>query len=370
MSTREESPQANSAIYEIEPYVPGKSKAEGGGETVKLSSNETPFGPSPRAISAFTKACDSLELYPDGSARQLREALGAYHGIDPDRIVCGAGSDEVLNLLAQAYLSKGDEAIYTEHGFLVYPIAIMANEAIPVIAKETDLTADVDKILACVSDRTRMVFIANPNNPTGTYLPSKELERLRASLPDDVILVIDGAYAEYVTSGDYDAGIELVSNNSNVVMTRTFSKVYGLASLRLGWAYCPEDIADVLNRIRGPFNVSGPAIAAGVASIEDDAFMRQSTKHNAEWLGTLSATLRGLGIEVTPSVANFLLLHFPPSGEKTAARADQFLLQNGIVLRRLENYKLPNALRATIGSKEANEKLIAALRTFMSGETG
>jgi len=370
VSTCENSPQANSALYDIKPYVPGKSKAEGGKETIKLSSNETPFGASPLAIKAFTKACESLEIYPDGSARALREALGAYHGIDPDNIVCGAGSDEVLNLLAQAYLSKGDEAIYTEHGFLVYPIAIMANEAIPVIAEETNLTADVDKILACVSDKTRLVFLANPNNPTGTYLPGKELERLRASLPEEVILVIDGAYAEYVSSGDYDAGIDLVSKHKNVVMTRTFSKVYGLASLRLGWAYCPDDIADVLNRIRGPFNVSGPAIAAGVASIEDDDFMQQSTAHNTEWLGKMSAAMAELGIEVTPSVANFLLLHFSPTGEKTAALADEYLLQNGIVVRRLENYKLPNALRATIGSKEANEKLIAALSKFMSGETG
>lgn len=366
----ENKPRAISSIYEIDLYVPGKSKAKGDGEVFKLSSNETPFGPSAAAREAFSAAASALEVYPDGSAAALRETLGAYHGIDPDQIVCGAGSDELLSLIAQAYLSEGDEAIYTTHGFLVYPIVIRANGATPVVAEETDLRADVDQILACVSDRTRIVFLANPNNPTGTYLPQKDIERLIEALPANVLLVLDGAYAEYVSASDYEAGIEFVNNHENVVMTRTFSKIYGLASLRLGWAYCPPEIADVLNRIRGPFNVSAPAMAAGVASIKDEAFLQDSIAHNKLWLEKLSDELRQIGLEVTPSVANFVLLHFPEKDGKMARDADAFLLEHGVILRRVENYHLPDCLRASIGSDAANEKLISLLRTFMQeGDT-
>ena len=249
-------------ILDIAPYVPGKSALAGG---VKLSSNETPFGPSPRAVEAYLAGAKTLSRYPDGSARPLREAIAKLYGLDPARIVCGAGSDELLNLLATAYLGPGDEAIYSRHGFLVYRIVILARGATPVVAPEKNLTADVDEILARVTPATRMVYLANPNNPTGTYLTFDEIKRLRTGLPDDVLLVLDAAYAEYVRANDYEAGIELVATTNNTVMTRTFSKIYGLASLRIGWAYCPDAVADALNRIRGPFNVSGPAIAAGVA---------------------------------------------------------------------------------------------------------
>src|SRR4029078_4504582 len=249
-------------ILDIAPYVPGKRAPACGGRAVKLSSNETPFGPSPRAVEAYLAGAKTLSRYPDGSGRPLREAIAKLYGRDPARIVCGAGSDELLNLLASAYLGPGDEAIYSEHGFLVYKIAILARGATPVVAPETDLTTNVDAILARVTDKTRVVFIANPNNPTGTYIPFDEVKRLRAGLPDHVLLVLDAAYAEYVRRNDYEAGIELVATTQNTVMTRTFSKIYGLAYLRIGWAYCPAEVADVLNRIRGPFNVSGPAIAA------------------------------------------------------------------------------------------------------------
>ncbi|ODA66258.1 Histidinol-phosphate aminotransferase 2 [Methyloligella halotolerans] len=225
-------------ILDIEPYVPGKSKVDGGGPVTKLSSNENPFGASPKAVAAFKAAADQLSLYPEGSAAALRETIGAFYGLDPMQIVCGAGSDELLGLLAQAYLGPGDEAIYSRHGFLVYPIVIMASGATPVVAQETDLTADVDTILGCVTERTRVVFLANPNNPTGTYLPFEELKRLREGLPEDVVLVIDAAYAEYVLKDDYQPGIALVDATPNTVMTRTFSKIYGLASARVGWAYC------------------------------------------------------------------------------------------------------------------------------------
>ena len=349
---------------DITPYVPGKSKAASSGPVIKLSSNETPLGPSPKALEAYG-ALSALERYPDGQANALRGAIADTYGLNRDRIVCGAGSDELLNLLAQAYLGPGDEAIYTEHGFLVYRIAILANGATPVIARESDNRADVDEILAKVSGKTKLVFLANPNNPTGTYLPFDELQRLRGGLPQHVILVLDAAYAEYVKRNDYEAGLELVATTDNTVMTRTFSKVYGLAALRIGWCYAPAAIADVLNRIRGPFNVSASAIAAAVAAIGDGAHMEQAVTHNDHWLTWATGELQALGLEVTPSVANFVLIHFPDSQGKSAADADATLSAKGILLRRVERYGFPNALRMTIGTEDENRQVIAALADFM-----
>jgi histidinol-phosphate aminotransferase len=356
-------------VLDIAPYVPGTSALPGARPVIKLSSNETPFGPSPKAVEAYLASAKSLSRYPDGSARALREAIAKLYGLDPARIVCGAGSDELLNLLATAYLGPGDEAIYSKHGFLVYKIAILARGATPVVAPETDLTSNVDAILACVSDRTRVVFIANPNNPTGTYLSFDEVKRLRAGLPDHVLLVLDAAYAEYVRKNDYEAGIELVATTHNTVMTRTFSKIYGLASLRIGWAYCPDAVADALNRIRGPFNVSGPAIAAGVASLEDRAHMQRAADHNEIWRGRMTEDLSGLGLTVTPSAANFLLVHFPRANGHSALEADTFLQSRRIILRRVEEYGFPDALRMTIGTEDENLAVLDALKAFM-GATG
>lgn len=257
--------------------------------------------------------------------------------------------------------------MHTEHGFLVYPIAIRSAGAKPVVAREKNLTADVDAILACVNARTKIVFLANPNNPTGTYLPFDEVRRLHAALPSTCLLVLDAAYAEYVRANDYEAGIELVSSHQNVVMTRTFSKAYALAGLRIGWAYCPEGVADVLNRVRGPFNVALPSIAAGKAAIEDEAHLQAAVAHNERWLPVVTRELKVLGIEVTPSVGNFLLISFPANGGKSAAQADAFLTANGVVLRRMEAYGLPNALRLTIGDEDANRAVIALLGNFMKG---
>jgi histidinol-phosphate aminotransferase len=360
-------PRPRAGVLDIAPYIPGKSTATGGTKLHKLSSNETPLGPSPGAIAAYREAAVSIERYPDGSASALRSAIGAAYGLNPDRIVAGAGSDEILNLIAHAYIGPGDEAIHTEHGFLVYPIAIRAAGGTPIVAAETDLTADVDAILAKVSPKTRVVFIANPNNPTGTYLPFKEVRRLHAALRADVLLVLDAAYAEYVRRNDYESGVELAGFADNVMMTRTFSKIYGLAGLRIGWGYGPAHVIDALNRIRGPFNVSSAAIAAGVAAMGDRAHIEQAFAHNATWLPKLSEEIRELGLEVTPSVGNFILIHFPDKPGKRAAEADAFLLNRGIVLRRMEAYGLPNALRKTIGSAEANEAAIAALRGFLQG---
>jgi histidinol-phosphate aminotransferase len=358
-------PQPRPGVLDIQAYVPGKSAAPGAARVFKLSSNETPLGPSPRAIAAYRAAADHLQNYPDGSAGALREAIGRAFGLDPSRIVCGAGSDDLLNLIADAYLRDGDEAIHTTHGFLVYPIATLGSGAKPVVAAEKNYTADVDAILASVSERTRIVFLANPNNPTGTYVPFDEVKRLHQGLPPHVLLVLDAAYAEYVRRNDYEAGIELVATSENVVMCRTFSKIYGLAALRLGWMYGPAHVVDAINHIRGPFNVNSAAIAAGVAAIEDGAHVETARAHNEHWLAWLTAEIRKLGLEVTPSITNFVLIHFPSAPGRTAKDADAFLTGRGLILRRLDAYHLPQALRMTVGSEEANKLVVAALAEFM-----
>jgi histidinol-phosphate aminotransferase len=360
-------PIARPGILSIEAYIPGESKVPGNVKPAKLSSNETPLGPSPRAIAAFTAAAAELERYPDGQALLLRNALARRYGLDPSRIVCGSGSDELLGLLARGYLGPGDEAIYTEHGFLVYRIAILTNGATPVVAPERDLKTDVDAILERVTPRTRVVFIANPNNPTGTYIPIDEVRRLRAGLRDDILLVLDAAYAEYVSRNDYEAGLELVATTTNTVMTRTFSKIHGLAALRVGWAYCPANVADVLNRIRGPFNLSAPAIASGAAAIDDVEHMERAKQHIVEWLPWVVTELKKLVLDVTPSVANFVLFHFKENGGKTAAAADEYLKSQGVIVRKVGAYGFPNALRMTIGSEADNKRAISALAQFLKG---
>jgi histidinol-phosphate aminotransferase len=358
-------PQPRPGVLAIDPYVPGKSSAPGVARVFKLSSNETPLGPSPKATAAYKAVGEHLEDYPDGASTALRQAIGRAFGLDPDRIVCGAGSDDLLNLLADAYLADGDEAIHTTHGFLVYPIATLGSGATPVVAAEKHYTADVDAILAAVSERTKVVFLANPNNPTGTYVPFDEVRRLHRALSPHVLLVIDAAYAEYVRRNDYEAGIELVATSENVVMCRTFSKIYGLAALRLGWLYGPAHVVDAINRIRGPFNINAAAQAAGIAAIEDTAHVEMSRAHNDKWLAWLTQEIRKLGLEVTPSIANFVLIHFPETKGHTAEEADAFLTQRGLILRRVKAYKLPNALRMSVGSEEANRLVVKALAEFL-----
>ena len=358
-------PQPHTGVMDIAAYVPGRSKAAPGVKLHKLSSNETPLGPSPLAKQAFLKAAARLEDYPDGSSTALREAIGEVHGLNPANIVCGNGSDELLGLIASTYLCEGDEAIHSEHGFLMYRIATLSAGAKPVSVAETDCTADVDAMLGAVTDRTKAVFLANPNNPTGTYLPIDEVRRLHAGLPRRVVLILDAAYAEYVRRNDYEAGIELVSSAGNVVMTRTFSKIHGLAGLRVGWCYAPSGIADALNRVRGPFNVGAPSIAAATAAIRDKAHVERSIAHNDHWLAWTAEALRALGLTVTPSVGNFLLIHFPDEPGKRAAQADSFLTGRGYVLRSVTAYGFANALRMTIGSEEANRGVVAALGEFL-----
>jgi histidinol-phosphate aminotransferase len=359
-------PQPRPGVLDIKAYIPGKSSAPGVAKVFKLSSNETPLGPSPRAIAAYKAVAAHLVEYPDGSAAALREAIGRAFGLDPDRIVCGAGSDDLLNLLARAYLADGDEAIHTTHAFLVYPIATLGTGAKPVVAAETNYTASVDAILAAVTARTKVVFLANPNNPTGTYISFDEVKRLHQGLPPQVLLVLDAAYAEYVRRNDYESGIELVATSENVVMTRTFSKIHGLAAVRLGWMFGPAHIVAAINRIRGPFNVSAPAIAAGIAAIEDQEHQERSREHNTRWLAWLAQEIEKLGLQVTPSVANFLLIHFPETKGRTAHEADAFLTARGLILRQVGVYKLPNALRISVGTEEANRLVVAALKEFLA----
>jgi histidinol-phosphate aminotransferase len=358
-------PQPQPGILEISPYVPGESEVPGGLKPIKLSSNETPLGPSPKAIAAYKAEADHLERYPDGGATALRTAIARQYGLDPDRIVCGCGSDELINLIAHAYVGPGQEAVYSQHGFLMYRISTLSSGGTPVAVPETDYRADVDAILARVTPKTRIVFLANPNNPTGTYLPHGEVRRLHQGLPADVLLVIDAAYSEYVRRNDYEAGLELVATTENTVMLRTFSKIYGLAALRLGWTYCPAAVADVLNRVRGPFNVTAPAIAAGVAALADRAHLETAVAHNDKWLPWVTAEVEKLGLQVTPSIGNFVLMHFPAAKGKDAASADEFLKAKGIILRRVAAYGLPSCLRMTIGTEDDNRRVVAALAEFM-----
>jgi histidinol-phosphate aminotransferase len=359
-------PEPRPGIMSIEAYVPGKSAAPTGVAKVhKLSANENPLGASPKAIEAAREAAARLEFYPDGAATRLREAIAEAHGLNAANIVCSNGSDELLGLLAQTYLSSGDEAIFSEHGFLVYKNYIQAAGATPVSVKETSERTDVDAILAAVTDKTRAVFLANPNNPTGTYLPFEEVRRLHAALPRHVLVVLDAAYAEFVRRNDYEAGVELVAGSDNVVMTRTFSKVHGLGGLRLGWMFAPKHVVEAINRMRGPFNVNAVALEAGVAALRDRGHVERTVAHNETWLRWLTEEFTGLGLRVTPSVGNFVLVHFPAEEKHSAAAADAFLAARGYILRRVSGYGFPNALRMTVGTEEANRGVVAALAEFL-----
>lgn len=356
-------PRPLPSLAEIVPYK--------GGDKPKsalhiLASNENPLGCSPAAREAMIETADMLEVYPDGSAHSLRAAIGETYGIDPGRIVVGAGSDEIFQLLGRAYLQPGDEIIQSDHGFLVYRLVAEQSGATTISAPEADFVASVDAILERVTDKTRIVFLANPNNPTGTYLPFDELQRLHAGLRSDILLVVDGAYAEYVRRNDYAPGMELAGSSPNVLMTRTFSKIHGLAALRVGWGYGPASVIEAINKVRGPFNVSAPAQAAAAAAIRDAAFMAHSADHNEAELARTMQALGDLGFEVIPSVANFVLLRFA-AGPEEAARIDDVLRGAGIVARRLDSYGLPDCLRLSIGTEVANSAVIATLLADKSG---
>jgi histidinol-phosphate aminotransferase len=359
-------PEPRPGILDIAAYVGGASKAPGAARIIKLSSNEGAFGPSPKAIEAYHACAATMHRYPDGHSEALREAIGRHNGLDPARIVCGAGSDELLILLVRCFAGPGDEVLYNRHGFLIYPIAAQSVGATPVVAPERELRADVDALLAAVTPRTKLVMLANPNNPTGSYLATEELRRLHRGLPENVLLVIDSAYAEYVVRNDYAPGAGLVTEFDNVVMTRTFSKIYGLAALRLGWAYCPAAIADLLNRVRGPFNVATPAMQAGLAALEDQKFIEMSRQHNETWRNWLAEQLTRLGVHVEPSVANFVLVRLAQDGKHSVDAAFDALAKDGILTRKVLSYGLPQHLRITIGKEDEMRLLVDRFAAFLA----
>ncbi len=357
-------PTPRPGILDIAPYIGGEAKISGVARVARLASNESALGPSPRAIEAYRACAGEIYRYPDGGSVELRQALARHHGLDAQRIICGTGSDELISLLAHCYAGEGDEVVYSRHGFLMYPIAAKAAGATPVAVPEVDLTADVDALLAHVTPRTRIVFLANPNNPTGSYLGREAVKRLHEGLPPSVLLVLDAAYAEFVIRNDYEPGIELVEAAQNVVMLRTFSKIYALAGLRVGWAYCSAPVADTLNRVRGVFNINLAAQAAAVAALEDVAALDRAREHNDLWRPWLERELAALGLNVNPSVGNFVLAQFPPP-PKHADAAFAFLQSRGILTRKMGSYGLQEWLRITIGLEEDMRAVIAGLAEFL-----
>ena len=354
-------PTPRPGILDIKPYVAGGSSAPGAARIYKLSSNESALGASPKAIEAYEAASETLHLYPDGSAHALRTKIAETYDLDANRIICGSGSDEILHLLTKAYVGEGDNIIQTEHGFLVYALAAKSCGATPLFAKEKHLTTDVDAIFDLVDDRTRIVFVANPNNPTGTYVPDSEIRRLREELREDILLVVDAAYAEYMEEPDYDAGAALVDETTNTVMTRTFSKIFGLGGMRLGWGYCPAAVADVLNRIRGPFNVNAAALAAGAAALGDTEFVSKNRAFNREERDWLAQQFGGLGLDFVPSFGNFILVKFPGTPGLNADDIQAYLRSEGVIVREMGPYNLGEYLRISIGEKAGNRKLIEML---------
>ncbi|ODT71032.1 MAG: histidinol-phosphate transaminase [Pelagibacterium sp. SCN 63-23] len=358
-------PTPQAGILDIAPYLPGKSGAPGS-KVIKLSANESPLGASPLAVDAFAAASAQLHVYPEGSSRLLREALGEVHGIDPASIVCGNGSDDLLHLLAQVYLGEGDEAVMNRYGFSVYPIITKATGARIVMAEERDYRADIEAILAAVTERTKVVWLANPNNPTGTYLSADEVARLHAGLRSDILLVIDSAYAEYVTAADYSVGLDLVRAHDNVVMVRTFSKM-GLAAARVGWMVGPAHVVDAIHRIRGPFNVNLPAQMAGAAAVRDVEFTRKLKEHNAVWRDWISAELHSNQMRVVPSQANFVMVLFESA--KLAAEGFETLAAAGYIVREIgQSYGIENGLRISIGSEDAMRGVAQVLKTMVGGQ--
>jgi histidinol-phosphate aminotransferase len=355
-------PVPKSGILDIKPYIGGEGRVAGGMRLIRLASNENPLGCSPLAREAYLKTAAELHRYPDGAAADLRAALAQEYKMDADRIVCGAGSDELISLIVRAYAGAGDELVYSEHGFLMYPINAKAVGAKPVAAKEIDLRADIDALLAAVTPKTKIMLLANPNNPTGSYLTKAELRVLREKLPENILLVIDAAYAEFVEAEDYEDGRALVDSYPNVVTLRTFSKIHGLAGLRLGWGYFSLEVAGVINRVRGAFNVSLPAQAAGIAALGDREFVRKSVALAVQGRAFLNKELQGLGLKVYPSVANFLLVEFGPKAEDIRLA----LKDKGIFVRQMGAYNLPQTLRITVGTAEDNAAVAGELKKILA----
>jgi histidinol-phosphate aminotransferase len=361
-------PQAKAGILDITPYKPGKSTAEGVANPVKLSGNENILGCSPLAREAYLAAAGQLNLYPDGRGGPLRAAIAERYRLEPERLVLGCGTDEILHLINQTFLEPGDNIVQGQYAFGAYGIGARACQAEVRSAPEPNLRVDVERILELVDERTRLVFVTNPANPTGTFNTEAELRRLHEGLPANVVLVIDAAYSEFCTDPTFTDGLDMARPADNIIVTHTFSKIYGLASLRVGWGYAPTPIADAIDRIRPPFNVSIPAMQAAVAALGDEAFVARSLAHVETWRPWLQQQLGGLGLNMTPSGANFVLVEFPGAKGRTAPEAEAFLASRGLIVRGVANYGLPNSLRITIGLEEHNRALIAALAEFLGAD--
>ncbi|PIB25834.1 histidinol-phosphate transaminase [Amylibacter kogurei] len=352
-------------IMDIELYVGGKGHLDGVENVVKLSSNENPLGPSPKAIAAYREESKYLNIYPSSDHSNLRDAIAHVHGLDAKRIICGNGSDEIITFLTQAFAGEGDEVVFTEHGFLMYKVCTLAAGATPVVVSETNRTTDVDAILAACNENTKLVFIANPNNPTGTMIDAAEVERLADGLPSQTLLVLDGAYAEFVDG--FDGGASLIDQRDNIIMTRTFSKIYGLGGLRLGWAYAPQNIIDILGRLRGPFNVNSAALTAGLAAMNDQEYVNNCRTENAKWRDWLADELANAGMSSDVSFANFILVRFADEAE--ADSANEALQQNGLLVRAVKGYNLPDCLRITIGKGVDCKRVASVLIAFKQGRS-
>ncbi|MEJ8566189.1 histidinol-phosphate transaminase [Elongatibacter sediminis] len=355
-------PRPLKRLQALAPYKQGKSQLPGRDRVIKLSSNEGCFGPSPKAMEAYRALAPELHRYPDGTQTQLREAIAGVHGIDADRIVCGNGSEELIGLLIRCFLGEGDELLLSENNFMMCSIYGKSQAAKIVLAPERDFQVDVDALLKCITPRTRVLSVANPNNPTGTYLPSAEIERLVAEVPPHVLIILDGAYVEYVTREDYDDGLRWAEKLPNVVVTRSFSKMYGLAGLRIGWAYGPADVIEVVNRLRTPFNANAAALAAAAAAVTDYEHVEHTRRHVAAWQERIASALGDRGVTVVPSVTNFYLVDFEPRADKTAKEAAAVMEANGIIPR---PGSADRFLRITVGTDEENEALLEVLGGYL-----
>ncbi len=347
-------------IMDIALYQGGASHVDGVSNVLKLSSNENPLGPSDAAKEAFSRAVHDLHLYPSTDHASLRLAISGVWGVDADRVIIGVGSDEIIHFLCQAYAGPGDEVIHTEHGFAMYRISTLAHGATPVEVPERDRVVDVDAILAACTDRTKLVFFSNPGNPTATMVSEAEIARLADNLPPQTLLVLDGAYAEYVDG--FDAGKAVIDARQNVFMTRTFSKIYGLGGLRVGWGYGPNEIVDVLNRVRGPFNMSNAALAAAEAAVRDTDYTSKCRTENARWRDWIASALAEIGVPSDTSTANFILARF--ANEKEAVACNEFLLSKGIIVRHPKGYGFPHCLRITVGDESACRRVVHAVAQF------
>jgi len=346
--TAADRPIPKPGILDIHAYVPGKAKAEGVAEPIKLSANENALGSSPKAQAAYAAAASQLNLYPDPRAGIVRTAIAERFKLEPERLIFGCGSDEVFQLLNQVFLEPGDNMVQGEFGFSAFAIGARAAGGEVKLAKEPGYRIDVDEMLATVDERTRLVFLANPGNPTGTWIPFSEVRRLHEALPPSVVLILDGAYSEFALDPGFNDGLELARRSSNIVVTHTFSKLHGLAGLRIGWGYAPTAIAK--------------------AVLGDTDFQRASIELVEQWRPWLTQQLGGVGLEVvSPSATNFLLVGFPKTPGRTAAEAEAFLASRGLLVRGVTVYGLPDHLRITVGLEAQNRALMDALADFMRG---